>query len=132
MADYYATIRSNYFKVKNKDAWKIFLRRWELEELEADKKGLVGFTPSSLNDKGTIESPPDDEDADFAKEVSQQLADGEVAIWMEVGNEKLRYVHGHAFAVNSKGKYKTVNLSDIYERATKLTDNPKKITYCEY
>jgi len=133
MADYCATVRSNYFKVKDPLLFDTFCERWGLEKLSKSSGTLVGFTPDPMSScHGTIEGPPEEDCPDFAHELSQQLEDGEVAIWMEAGNEKLRYVHGTACAVNSKGKLKTVSLYDIYKKAEKLTDRPKDISACEY
>ena len=58
-----------------------------------------------------------DEERDLIIELSGHLADGWVAILMEAGAEKLRYVSGFAIAVNNRGAIETVHLSDIYEKA---------------
>jgi len=45
--------------------------------------------------------------------VADHLIDGEVAIFMECGAEKLRYIVGCAVAVNNKREYKVVNINSI-------------------
>jgi hypothetical protein len=48
---------------------------------------------------------------------------------MEVGYEKMRYLVGLAFAVNSAGEQVKIDLYDIYEKARPLG---KHITACVY
>lgn len=134
MANYYATCRSNYFQVKDKDAFVAECNKRSISVWDDQKDGRVGIYdedggwPSSYHD----EDVGDYVDYDITDFVAEHLADGAVAILMETGAEKLRYVAGHAVAVNSKGEYKTVNLNDIYEQAAGLTDKPDEITNCEY
>jgi hypothetical protein len=136
MANYCCTMRSNYFAVKSLTDFDKFCERWDLENLGDDRSdGLVGLTPRGE----CLTSMPRDEDGeelngdfDFAQELSKQLADEAVAIWMEVGNEKLRYVCGFAWAINSKGKMRSVGIDDIYKKARQLTKRPEDITDCSY
>ncbi|MHB8409563.1 MAG: hypothetical protein ACYDHY_15975 [Acidiferrobacterales bacterium] len=72
------------------------------------------------------------EEFDLPAFVSQHLAKDEVAIFMEVGAEKLRYLVGYAVAINDKGKRKTVSLGDIYKQAEKLVPKGIKIATAEY
>lgn len=58
--------------------------------------------------------------------VSAHLIDGDVAVFMEAGAEKMSFVGGVAVAVNSKGEVVSVGLSDIYDKAAGLGEN---ITY---
>ena len=130
--NYYATVRSNYFRVKDLESFKQFCDRWGLELLETVTRGeVVGFTPQRFNDGG-IRQPPDDEEADFVSELAKQLDRDEVAIFMEAGNEGVRYVIGLATAVNWRGTQTHISLCDIYKKARKLTRRPDNITACEY
>ena len=43
------------------------------------------------------------------------MAEGEVAVLIEVGAEKLRYLCGQAVAVKSDGEILCVNLGQIYQ-----------------
>lgn len=54
--------------------------------------------------------------------VAAHLVDGDVAVFLEVGAEKMRYLGGIAYAVNSQGESRTVSLEDIYEQAKPLGD----------
>lgn len=49
-------------------------------------------------------------------EIATHLKDGEVAIFLEVGHEGLRYLAGNAITVHSSGKIVTHRLSDIYAK----------------
>ena len=66
---------------------------------------------------------------DFLEDLTKHLEENEVAIMIECGAEKLRYITGVAYAINSKGETSTINLNDIYEEANLLGNN---ITAAEY
>jgi hypothetical protein len=133
MANYYATFRTNYFKVKDLELFKTWVNSLSSEDnieiFENDEDGsMVGFGAySGIPTSRTIDD--DDVEINFTKELSKHLADGEVAIIMEAGSEKLRYVIGLAIAVTSEGKTKAIDLCDIYTWAKKKNNN---ITTCEY
>lgn len=137
MANYYAAARSNYFKVKDADE---FLKAMELVpnvEIHAGENGtfcILGEDPDGGGWPAFIynEETDDYEDFDLPDYVSQYLADDSVAIFMETGAEKLRYVVGYAVAVNNKGEQVTVSLNDIYEMAAELTNKPEEITTAEF
>lgn len=65
------------------------------------------------------------------EEVAKHLADGEVAIFIEVGSKKMCYLVGVATAINNKGETRCVNLDSIYELAKEL-DAHKGITRAEF
>ena len=108
MANYYASCRTNYFKVNSAEAFIVAMNRIPGLEVcdEGDNKFcLLGDDPDGAGWPSWIWSPEEEDDIeiDLMDEVSQHLADGEVAIFMEVGAEKLRYVVGSAIAINNKG-----------------------------
>jgi transcriptional antiterminator Rof (Rho-off) len=76
-----------------------------------------------------VENIDDYEEFDFALLLAAHLADGEVAVAMEAGAEKLRYVNGFAFAVNAAGDVRSVSLDDIYALAEDLGPN---VTVAQY
>lgn len=135
MANYYGNSRSNYFKVKNKENFEEFIDSIEGLELINDNENRVGFLV--VNESGSIPceryNEENDEyvDIDFNQELAQHLQDGEVAIYQEVGAEKLRYLVGYSVAVNSKGEVATVNINDIYRIAQEELGG-QDITTCEY
>jgi hypothetical protein len=141
MANYYATARSNYFAVKDEKVFREWTSLIGLTILEpthhdkvADGVPRYGITPGDGDDSGwpTLrynEETDDYDDIDLPGQLSAHLADDEVAILMEVGNEKLRYVSGSAVAVNNQGKSVLLNLGTIYQKARRLGNN---ITLAEY
>lgn len=137
MANYEPHARSNYFAVKNVEAFTAFCARWGLELIQereqAEQKGpLVGFLCDSEQGIPTTlvnEDTGFDDDVDFIGELSQQLADGAVAVVMEAGYEKMRYLAGYAVAVNAAGEQVSINLHEIYDRAKGLGVD---ITTCAY
>ena len=142
MANYYSACRTNYFKVKDAEE---FLKVMEtipnievIHEPEgakyAGKFVILGDDPDGGDwpcysyDQDTGEET----EIDITKIISEHLIDGEVAIFMDAGAEKLRYVAGSAFAINNKGESKSLRLWDIYDMARELTDRPKDVTLAEY
>lgn len=70
-----------------------------------------------------------DLDIDIVSELQEHLADDEVAIFMAIGSEKLRYLDGYAIAFNNKGEIRNVSLDDIYKLASELGPNVTQATY---
>jgi hypothetical protein len=89
-----------------------------------DKEGRVGLL--SEQEKGGWPNCRYDEETeeceyiDLFQEVADHLQEGSVALFLEVGAEKLRYMTGHAVAVNATGQVVAISLDDIYDRATSL------------
>jgi hypothetical protein len=141
MANYYATSRSNYFAVKDETTFRRWATSLELKILEpahlnksADGIRRFAITPDDGDDGGWPISQLNQEtdeydDIDLTNQLSAHLADEEVAVLFEVGSEKLRYLTGHAVAVNSKGKTRCLYLADIYKSARKIGSN---VTRAEY
>lgn len=140
MADYISTGRSNYFRVKEVDAFKALCNLWSVEFI--DKKPveggqpddiLVGFLANSgLSLYRSTDEPANEDnvleyDFDaFLQELAAHLMEEEVAVMMESGYEGMRYVSGFAIAVNSKGEKEAVYTEDIYEKAVWLGKNITK------
>jgi hypothetical protein len=132
MANWIGTARSNYFHVKDEAQFTIWADACDLDYLQ-DKEGRYaiaardgeGWPSSYLDEHG------EDFDLDLPMELATHLKDGEVAILMEVGNEKLRYLTGYAVAVNSKGEIASVGLDEIYKKAATAFNN-HDITRAEY
>ncbi len=141
MANYYATARSNYFAVKDETTFRqwaesIGLMVFEPTHANVTSDGIRRFAiaPGDGDECGWFctrydEETDEHEDVDLTAELAAHLRDGEVAILMEVGSEKLRYLCGYATAVNSDGKTVSMSLEGIYARAAKLGTH---ITRAEY
>lgn len=134
MANYNACCRSNYFKVKDKEKFKTFLQQLDLELIQDAEVKQVGFmTQAGLPSSFYDEEKAEDVEINFIDKLSKHLADDEVAIVMEVGYEKMRYLNGYAVAVNSKGEKFEISLGHINNLAAKLTTKPAAdITECQY
>jgi hypothetical protein len=121
MANWYGTARSNYFRVKEEGE---FLK-W------ADGRGLGVFKNEESRDLFAIHGgstedgswPSYDMEADIefdlVAELAQHLSKGQIAVLVEIGAEKLRYLTGMAIAVNPKGRVVELTLSDIYSKASR-------------
>jgi len=137
MANYYASCRTNYFKVKDAEAFKAEMDKIPGVEVcnESDNTFcLLGDDPDGAGWPTWIWSDLEEDhvEVDLMAEVADHLADGEVAIFMEAGAEKLRYICGLAVAVNNKHEYRRIALNDIYQLAEELTDRPDEISVAEY
>ena len=134
MANYYGTSRSNYFKVKNKEKFKELCAVLDVEMIERDD--LVGFICSHSED-GSLpsyvynEKTQDHEDINLCQMIAPHLRKGQVAVMVEAGAEKHRYVHGFALAVNWQGKEESVYTGQIYDLVIKNL-GVKKVTKAEY
>ena len=123
MANYYASARSNYFRVKDSQAFEkwvesipelgIFTKQDDESTLYAiyDDGGDSCGWPSMVFD----EEGGDYRDIDLTEELAEHLVEGEVAVLIEVGAEKLRYLVGNAVAVRSDGAIIHLNLNTIYQ-----------------
>lgn len=69
--------------------------------------------------------------ASIADLVAAHLVEDQVAIFMEVGSEKMSFLGGSALAINAAGESKGIDLEQIYSLAAKLTDKPLNITAAE-
>jgi hypothetical protein len=140
MANYYASARSNYFEVKDEEAFLAEMNKIPGIEVDGvtfsddvkrfcilgDDADGAGWTSFYLDeDDNEVE-------VDLPMVVADHLKDDEVAIFMEVGAEKLRYVIGYAVAVNNEGDIRTVSLDEIYNLGRELTDKPDNLTRAEY
>jgi len=140
MANYMSACRSNYFKIgrpKEFMEWigtfpDVVFEQTESPDSLNDLYGMVyvdnpdgaGWPTWRFTDDG------EEEEVDFFYELSQFLAPGEVAIFQEVGAEKLRYLFGQSIAVNHKGEILTVDLNEIiYKVESEWGVSPTACTY---
>ena len=121
MADWYGTARSNYFKVRDNEAFKVFMQDLSSMITEyndadntwwirADDYGNGGFDWTIYDE----DFEPDDS-VNAMDEFASHLQEGEVAIFLEAGAEKLRYITGNALSIAWTGEITEINLADIYE-----------------
>ena len=137
MANYYGQARTNYFAVKDGQAFEDEMAKLPVEvitQTNDDGLKLYGFLDSNQDGAGLDyyvwdEETDEDIEIDWTATLAKHLADGWVAIIMEVGHEKYRYLNGYASAVNNKGETRTLSLNDILTRSADLGDNVTGVGY---
>lgn len=120
MANYYASCRSNYFRVEDIEAFKALMEEHECKVLfrpdpEDPGKELVGFYVDDM-DSGALPNydNENEEEIDLIDEISRHLQENEVCVVQEVGAEKMRYLNGYSIAVNAAGEKLGVDIWDVY------------------
>lgn len=132
MANYYATTRSNYFHVNDAAAFKAWASSRNLEVWMEDDRFAVSADTGDCNGWPAYDGEAEQE-IDFEQELSDHLVEGEVAILLEIGSEKQRYLIGRGVAVNAAGDVTFVNIRDIYEKAAAEFGVPlERISEAEY
>ncbi len=131
MSDWYGAARSNYFKVKDKKEFKVFCDNWNVELIDNQNEEVGFLSNDSFGHlpECRYDAHGNEIESGFIEALSKHLMDGQVAICMEAGAEKLRYITGYAIAINNKGQYREINLDDIYKKAEKLGNNLTECTY---
>ena len=123
MADYYCKSRTNYFKVKKINDFKVELGKYSAGEGGIDiweEKGLVGL--GSYGSMTTLYDPDTDEWIEIFEILQDHIEDGEAVILVESGNEKLRYVTGYAWVI-TKDDIKFIDVIDqAVQEAQRLVD----------
>lgn len=137
MANYYGQTRTNYFEVKDPEAFKQELSKYPVEIITDEKDGvtLYGFMDNDIDGAGTVEYYFDEETQDTSEDLNwneffeRHLADGWVAVIIHAGSEKYRYINGLATAYNNKGEGRAIGLDDIYHLATELGETTTRAEY---
>jgi hypothetical protein len=136
LANWYGSARSNYFRVKDADAFLQWTERRGLGVFKSENQtDVLAIHPGDATDSGSWPSYDMENDAEFdlIAELSAHLVPGQVAVLLEVGAEKLRYLTGQAIAVNAKGRVVEVCLGDIYRKAASAFRVPEnEIQRAEY
>ena len=131
MADWQGMCRSNYFRVKDVEAFKQMLERFPATLIEKD--GRVGFI--TAEDHGAIPFEEGHEDlfgTPITDLIAEHLAENEVCIVMEAGCEKARYISGLAEAIAWTGERVSISLNNIYDLAQDEFGGDAQITGAEY
>lgn len=129
MANYEPFFRSNYFAVKDPEAFKKFCELHELDLFQDGDKPFYGFCGNGESGIPHDAGDGSETDIDFMAELAKHLVDDHVAVVIEIGHEKMRYLVGYALAINSKGETAEVSVDDIYAKAKLLGSN---VTDCSY
>src|SRR6185312_6909258 len=97
MANWYGSARSNYFRVKDTDAFLRWAERRGLGIFKNDQApDILAIHPGDTTDSGGWPSYDleNEEELDLVSELAEHLAPGQIAILLEIGAEKLRYLTG--------------------------------------
>lgn len=135
MANYYGTGRSNYFKVKDLEAFeewaaKIGLKTFDSSERHPDCVAFEGNEEHGGLPDEYLDESENIIQIDFWNELSKHLVEGEVAIFVCSGAEKLRYIDGWATAVDHRGKILDVSTEDIYSKVKRYwKKEPTRASY---
>lgn len=137
MANYCATTRSNYFRVKDEAAFLAWCKDRHLEHwtqqlddglyyaISADTGDCCGWPTTDFNCEH-------DDEIDIGHELADHLDQRDIAIILEVGSEKLRYLTGFANAIHPDGRMVTLTLADIYAKAAEAFGPGVTITEAMY
>lgn len=138
MGNYVSMCRSNYFAVKDLAKFREWVNSFtgDLALLDDVADGpLVGICDGTEGmgwpqHRYEEDDTGDYKDIDFLGELAGHLARGHVAVLVDIGHDKLRYLVGEAIAVNSQGTVRRVRLiDDIMRKARRLGKN---VTWPEY
>lgn len=151
--------RSNTFRVENLDALKADLRKYGIQHgplVDAHLNctfviherpdgsiaifsydGWPSFDEEILADRLGLEDDeplPEDAPHSVMELISEHLVEDQIAVFLEIGNEGMRYFFGGAIAVNANGDEAAIDLNDIYALAeTNLRESTTApITLAEY
>jgi len=128
--DYYGTGRTNYFKVKDVEAFKkwvnsfggqLITKTTRVKGKEVETPELVGIIVDGIPDMKRADAEDDAElvEFDFYEELKSHLRNGQVAVYMESGAEGHRYVTGFAVAMCPGKEDVGINIDEIYKLAAR-------------
>ena len=124
MANYYSMGRTNHFAVKDPDAFEEYITPLvgDGDVIREERDGVDGFILLFPDGVPNYYDPEDGDSVELEWDtiIAPHLADGSVCVIQEIGNEKLRYLTGYAFAFNNKNESEYLNLNSIYKQAEHL------------
>jgi hypothetical protein len=127
MSEFYAKAASSTFHVRDARALRTALDGLAIIVYPATGDGDPNHVYLvSEQDKGCWPSERFDDDSregvevDLLALIAEHLKPGEAAVLKEASSEKASYIGARASAVNDRGETATVDLDEIYERATVL------------
>ena len=138
MANYECATRTNYFHVKDEDAFRKFAEKIccsedAIDVWEKDDNGKKVFAFGGFGEIMGLNNAEDDCSYDeFLKELQEHIAEDDAVIILESGKEKLRYITGYATVVTSS-ESKFANIADIaIDIAKKALNNQNWSTDISY
>ena len=137
MANYVSTTRTNYFHVKDAEAFRGFMDNVSGDNLKLwDEKDDKGDTVFAFGCEGSIYGIQNEDENDnydlFIENLQEYIADNDAVILTETGHEKLRYVSGYASIITGTD-IQHVNLDDMaLSKAREMLGNPGFSTQMDY
>lgn len=158
MSNTEAANRTNYFRVKDLDAFKANLKRYGIDfgawgshsDIVLDEgsnntpAGAIalfaeGFWPGFDEDSIAARLDIEDEETPVPNDfesiealIAAHLVATDVAIVMGISQEKMRYVSGYAVAINAQGEERAINLDSIYALAEEIATDGTPVTRAQY
>ena len=124
MANYIGFARTNYVRIRDVEGLKADLRPFledgqlRIAEEEDGRIAILDKMGHGWPVLSEYDESPEGVQFDPREQVCPHLEEGEVLVMMEAGREADRYAYGHAVAYSWEGEFVTVNLDDIYQRAS--------------
>lgn len=146
MANYTCKIRTNYFHVKDEEAFRALMARVYGEEStvqlfeDTDENGKPVFGFGCNGGIAGVKNAMCDEDDDvdetaydeFIDELKKLVAEDDAIIILESGHENLRYITGQAHIITSTEE-RFLDITKIAaQQAALMLQNPNYSTKCEY
>ncbi|QIV79511.1 hypothetical protein [Mycolicibacterium frederiksbergense] len=125
MANYYGKGRTNTFLVNDVQALKAALEGSEFVVRERPERGLgaVFLTASDSDGAGcwgqlvNVDGQDEPEELFVPDIIAAHLQDGQVAVFVHAGAEKLCYISAYSIAVHSSGQQVRIDINDVYRMA---------------
>ena len=146
MANYTCKIRTNYFHVKDEEAFRALMARVYGEEApirvfeDTDEQGRPVFGFGCHGGIAGVKNAHCDEDDDvddsaydeFIDELKKLITEDDAIIIMESGHENLRYVQGLAHVI-THDEERWLDIRKLAVQAAKdMLQNPDYTTKCDY
>lgn len=137
MANYVSVERTNYFHVKDAEAFRAFMDTVSGDDIhlyeKVDGNGNPVFAFGCEGSIYGIQNEDEKDDYDlFITNLQEYIADNDAVILTETGHEKLCYVSGYA-AIITGSDIQHVNLDDMaLSKAREMLGNPGFSTQMDY
>jgi len=140
MANYNATIRTNYFSVTNESAFRDLIQSVQAEDTvhlfedpQPDGGKKFGFGCYGYIYGIPITEDEDEYDMDrFFENLQVLLCESDAIILTEIGNEKLRYLFGMSVIITKKAIRSTTITDCALIIAQEMLENDEFTTKMEY
>lgn len=131
MANFYGHGRSNHFQVKDQAAFEEEMKKFPVDVYieDDDRVCLLSQCEEGWAWNYYDRTEEDTLEINWNDIFKRHLMPDSVAVIIEVGNEKLRYLMGYAIAFNHLGQERSVHLDDIYDLAKPLGTDISHATY---